>query len=125
MSWQSYLEKLIKTGKVSKAAIFGFDGSVWAITPGYAPSTEEVKTLIENLSSLESQQAKGVVLEGLKYTVFSYSDTSAYLRKGNTGATVVKTEKTILIGHFDGTMQPDSSTPVVEALGDYIRNLGY
>lgn len=45
MSWQSYVDNnLVATGKVSKGAIFGLDGSTWAITPGF-----EVNSLLPHL----------------------------------------------------------------------------
>lgn len=39
MSWQSYVDSnLLGTGSVQKAAIFGLDGSQWAISSGFAVS---------------------------------------------------------------------------------------
>jgi profilin len=36
MSWQAYVDQqLVGTGKVSRGAIFGLDGSTWAISPGF------------------------------------------------------------------------------------------
>ncbi|MPD00010.1 Profilin [Portunus trituberculatus] len=41
MSWNSYIENLISSSHVQKAAIYGLDGSKWAASEGFEVSKEE------------------------------------------------------------------------------------
>ncbi|KAG0234885.1 profilin, required for normal timing of actin polymerization in response to thermal stress [Actinomortierella wolfii] len=127
MSWQAYVDdNLVGTGKVSKAAIYGHDGTLWASSPGYAPSAEEIKAIISGIEEPSNLYANGVYLEGQKHVVLrTVPGESIYVRKDNTGATIVKTNQAILIGHFGEDTQPGQSTVVVEGLADYLKGVGY
>ena len=40
MSWQAYVDtNLVGTGKITKAAIHGHDGSLWATSKGFSVNT--------------------------------------------------------------------------------------
>ncbi|KAF9168422.1 profilin, required for normal timing of actin polymerization in response to thermal stress [Actinomortierella ambigua] len=127
MSWQAYVDdNLVGTGKVSKAGIYGLDGTKWASSAGYEPSGEEVKALIAGIKDPSTLYANGVYLEGTKHVVLRTTPgESVYVRKDNTGATVVMTNQCILVGHFDENTQPGPSTVVVEGLADYLKGVGY
>jgi profilin len=38
---------------------------------------------------------------------------------------IVKTKQALLVAHYPETVQPGSATNTVEALGEYLTNLGY
>ncbi|KAF9975604.1 profilin, required for normal timing of actin polymerization in response to thermal stress [Actinomortierella ambigua] len=127
MSWQAYVDdNLVGTGKVSKAGIYGLDGTKWAASAGYNPSAEEINAIIAGISEPSNLYANGVYLENTKHVVLrTVPGESVYIRKDNTGATIVKTNQAVLIGHFDENTQPGQSTVVVEGLADYLKGTGY
>ncbi|KAF9174253.1 profilin, required for normal timing of actin polymerization in response to thermal stress [Mortierella sp. AD011] len=127
MSWQAYVdENLIGTGKVSKAAIFGLDGGLWAVTPGFSIEAAELDKLIKAFDDANDVQEKGLYLESQKYYYLRSSHNSVYARLGTTGVTCVKTNQAVLVGYYDESMQKAGEcTMVVEALGDYLRSQGY
>ncbi|KAG0024453.1 profilin, required for normal timing of actin polymerization in response to thermal stress [Entomortierella chlamydospora] len=127
MSWQAYVdENLIGTGKVSKAAIFGLDGGLWAVTPGFSIEAAELDKLIKAFDDANDVQEKGLYLEGQKYYYLRSSHNSVYARLGTTGVTCVKTNQAVLVGYYDESKQKAGEcTMVVEALGDYLRSQGY
>ncbi|EEB86933.1 hypothetical protein MPER_15940, partial [Moniliophthora perniciosa FA553] len=54
MSWQAYVDtNLVGSGKVSKAAILGQGGGVWATSPGFDISPEEQKAIVSGFNSPE------------------------------------------------------------------------
>ncbi|KAF8938312.1 profilin-1A [Dissophora ornata] len=126
MSWQAYVDgNLVGTGKVTKGAIFGLDGSLWATTPGFSVGTPEAQKLIAAFANTDDIQANGLYLEGKKYFYLRNGDNSIYARLGAAGVTCVKTNMAVLIGQYAENMQAGDCTVVVEALGDYLRNQGY
>ena len=52
MSWDQYVTtQLVGTGNVSKGAICGLDGSIWAKSEGWDIKPEEVKKIADGMSS--------------------------------------------------------------------------
>ena len=48
MSWQSYVDdQLLATKLVSKAAIAGHDGNIWATSEGFPATAAEIKVCSE------------------------------------------------------------------------------
>ncbi|KAF9356224.1 profilin, required for normal timing of actin polymerization in response to thermal stress [Mortierella sp. AD094] len=126
MTWQAYVDdNLVGTGKVSKAAIYGHDGSLWAVTPGFSIEAAEFDKLFKAFDNPNDVQENGLYLEGQKYYYLRSGENSIYARLGATGVTCVKTSKAVLVGHYDEKMQAGECTVVVEALGDYLRGQKY
>ena len=126
MSWQTYVDSnLVGSKSVSKAAIFGHDGSKWAASAGFNVTADEAKKLFAGFKDANTVRANGVFLSGVKYLTLRADDRSIYGKKGAAGAICVKTGKAILIGVYDENTQPGQAANVVEKLADYLIEQGY
>ncbi|KAJ3534650.1 hypothetical protein NMY22_g6830 [Coprinellus aureogranulatus] len=127
MSWQAYVDtNLVGSGKVTRAVILGQQGGVWASTPGFDLSPEEQKAIINAFKSDPSAvQASGLRLAGNKFFTLQANDRSIYLKKQADGAVIVKTKQAILVAEYQAPLQAPETTPVVEALADYLISVGY
>jgi len=126
MSWQAYVDdQLVGTGKIQRAAIIGRQGGVWATSKGYNLSPEEQKAAINAFSDLDATRASGIRLHGQKYFTINATDGSVYGKKGADGCFLVRTTQAILVAEYVAPIQQGEAVPVVEGLGDYLRNAGY
>ncbi|KAG7088215.1 hypothetical protein E1B28_012232 [Marasmius oreades] len=126
MSWQEYVDtNLVGSGKVSRAAIIGLAGSVWACTPGFTLSAEEQRAIVNGFSQPDAVQTSGLRLAGQKYFTISANSQSIYLKQKADGAVLVKTKQAVLVAEYKAPIQAGEATPVVEQLGDYLRGVNY
>ncbi|KAF9183709.1 profilin, required for normal timing of actin polymerization in response to thermal stress [Haplosporangium sp. Z 767] len=126
MSWQTYVDNnLVGTGKVSKGAIYGLDGSVWATSPGFNVSGDEVKSLVAAFSDSSNIAANGLFLEGVKYVYLRTVGDSIYARHGATGVTLTKAKTCVLVGFYGENMQAGDCNSVVENLAQYLVSMNY
>ncbi|RPD65417.1 profilin [Lentinus tigrinus ALCF2SS1-7] len=126
MSWQAYVDtNLLGTGKISKAAIVGLAGGVWASSPGYTLSADEQKTIVSAFNDPANTQAHGIRLAGQKFFTLSANDRSVYGKKGGDGCVLVKTKQAVLVAEYTAPIQAPEATPVVENLADYLIGVGY
>jgi len=126
MSWQAYVEtNLVGTGKVSRAAILGQKGGVWAASAGYNLSATEQSEILKAHGNLDTTQSNGIRLGGQKYFTLQANDRSIYLKKGADGALLVKTKQAILVAEYNAPVQAPEATTVVEGLADYLSGVGY
>ncbi|KAF8941307.1 profilin, required for normal timing of actin polymerization in response to thermal stress [Dissophora ornata] len=128
MSWQSYVDtNLVSTGKVTKGAIFGLDGSLWATTPGFNVGGAEVNKLIAAFTDVGDIAAHGLFLEGQKYVFLRKNEASGsiYARNGTAGVACVKTNQAVLVGYYAEGLQAGDCNQVVENLADYLRGTGF
>ncbi|KAI6121779.1 profilin, partial [Pisolithus croceorrhizus] len=134
MSWQAYVDNnLVGTGKVSKAAIIGQAGGVWAASPGYNLSPAEQKAIVNAFKNLGEAQAHGVRLAGRKFFVLNAAGdqilgkdkASSYLPRWADGCTIVKTKQAILVTEYAAPIQHPESVPIVVALADYLKSVNY
>ena len=128
MSWQAYVDtNLVGSGKVTKAAILGQKGGVWATSPGFTLSAEEQKAITDAFGAggVASLQSSGLRLQGQKYILLRADDNSVYGKTPTGGCALVKTKQAILVGVYEAPLQAGESTPVVESLGDYLKSVNY
>jgi len=126
MSWQGYVDNnLVGTGKISKAAILGLKGGVWATTSGFTLSPEEQAATVQAFNSLSKTQETGVRLAGQKYFTLQAEGRSIYVKKGADGAIIVKTTQAILVAVYIAPIQAGEATVIVEGLADYLISVGY
>ncbi|KAI9786246.1 MAG: profilin, required for normal timing of actin polymerization in response to thermal stress [Geoglossum umbratile] len=117
---------LVGTGKLDRAAIFNTEGtSVWASSPGFMVSPQEIKEAIGAYKDPEKVRSSGLYVEGEKYVVLKADDRSLYARKGKEGVCIVKTSQAILVSHYSETVQPGEAAHIVEQLADYLISVGY
>jgi profilin len=129
MSWQSYVDdQLLGTGKIAKAAIYGHDGVLWATSPDFSLSKEEVLTLVEAFDKPDKIVTNGIYCGGTKYFALSHDDTNIHgkmVKKGSDGIVAFKTSKAIIIGTYTEVTAPGAANKVVADLGDYLTGVGY
>ncbi|KAF9077498.1 profilin [Rhodocollybia butyracea] len=126
MSWQAYVDtNLVGSGKVSKAAILGAAGGVWASSAGFTLSAEEQQAITKAHSNPAATQASGLKIAGMKYFTLQANERSIYLKKAADGVVVVKTKQAILVCVYTAPIQAGETTTVVEGLADYLIGVGY
>ncbi|CAB4436427.1 unnamed protein product [Rhizophagus irregularis] len=92
MSWQAYVDnQLLGTGKIAQAAIYGHNGSLWATSPGFSLSPEEIKTLVDAFDNAEKIQSNGIYANGVKYFALSHDEKNIHGKKGLDGVVAEKT----------------------------------
>ncbi|WFC95829.1 profilin, required for normal timing of actin polymerization in response to thermal stress [Malassezia brasiliensis] len=118
MSWQGYVDtNLVGTGKVSKAAIIGLKGGVWAASPGFNISPQEQQAIVSGLDDPAPLQANGIYANGKKFLTLQANPRSIYGKSG--------TNQAVLIGAYESPLLPGDANKVVEGLADYLISVGY
>ncbi|KAJ7489167.1 profilin [Mycena latifolia] len=126
MSWQAYVDtNLVGSGKISKAAILGKAGGVWAASAGYNLSADEQKHVLNAFADLDAVRASGLVLAGTKFFTVQASDQSIYGKKGADGYVIVQTTQAVLVAEYAAPIQAPEAVKVAEGLGDYLRSVNY
>ncbi|KAK2463969.1 hypothetical protein APHAL10511_004020 [Amanita phalloides] len=129
MSWQGYVDtNLVGTGKVSKAAIVGHKGGVWAKTSDFALTREEETAIVGAFDKKEQTQASGLRLAGAKYFTLSIDQEKIaiiQLKRGPDGAVIVKTKQAFLVAAYQAPIQAPEATNVVVSLAEYLIGVGY
>ncbi|GAA5900430.1 hypothetical protein JCM8208_005359 [Rhodotorula glutinis] len=125
MSWQNVDSNLLGTGKVTKAAILGQQGGVWAQSQGYNLATEEQNAIVAAFNDPSSAQASGVRAAGTKFLTIRADDRSVYGKKQADGIVCVKTAQAVLVAEYSHPTVPGEATKIVEDLADYLIGVGY
>ncbi|CAK7232923.1 profilin, required for normal timing of actin polymerization in response to thermal stress [Sporothrix bragantina] len=134
MSWQGYIDSsLVGSGHIDEAAIISAAGdSVWAQSPKFALTPEELKAIAAifetgGQAAIDKAYSEGLHVAGEKYiaTIVSAEDNIAMIRKGKTGVAIAKTKQAIIVGHYGENAQASNARSTVEALADYLRKAGY
>ncbi|EJD07866.1 profilin [Fomitiporia mediterranea MF3/22] len=126
MSWQAYVDdNLVGTGKISRAAILGLQGGVWASSAGYNLTAEEQKAVVDSFARPDEAQAHGVKLAGQKFFTLQASDQHVYGKKGADGCVLVKTKQAVLVTEYTAPIQAGEATTIVEKLADYLKSVNY
>lgn len=61
MSWQPYVDNLVQSQKVDKAVLASRNGdSIWAQSPGFAPTSDELKAIAEGFTDPSNLQSNGL-----------------------------------------------------------------
>jgi len=126
MSWQSYVDDhLVATGTVSKAALVGLDGSIWAASAGFGLTTAETKKFISNWASM---QATGINVAGVKYMFLRgppMEEKKVLGKKGDSGVIIVKTTQAFIVSVYEAPIISEQCGPTTEKLADYLVSVGY
>uniref|UniRef100_A0A7S4NSJ5 Profilin n=1 Tax=Paramoeba aestuarina TaxID=180227 RepID=A0A7S4NSJ5_9EUKA len=126
MSWQAYVDNsLVGTGCVTKGALHGHDGSLWATSAGFSVSKDEALKIINGFTNPGALQTNGFTVHGTKYRTLKADENSIYGRFGATGVVCCKTGQCLIIAMYDENIQPGQCTNVTEKLSDYLREAGY
>ncbi|KAH1001843.1 hypothetical protein HUJ04_005804 [Dendroctonus ponderosae] len=156
MSWQDYVDKqLLASRCVTKAAIAGHDGNVWAksedfelrptgiCTVASSPkktgqavgqltqqandevSKEELAKLVQGFEKQDILTSSGVTLAGNRYIYLSGTDRVIRAKLGKVGVHCMKTTQAVVVSLYEDPIQPQQAASVVEKLGDYLITCGY
>lgn len=72
MSWNSYIDNLLSSGNVKKAAICGHDGSLWAASEGWNVTPDEAKNLVTAFTNSSNLVQSGKASSSSPLTSPSY-----------------------------------------------------
>jgi len=128
MSWQSYVDdQLVATTYVTRAAIAGHDGNLWAASGGFSPTQAELKNIATNLGGdVGSTFAMtGVTVAGTKYMYLSSNERVLRAKKGTSGVHIMKTVQAIIVAQYEEPIVAEQCATTTEKLGEYLMSVGY
>ncbi|WVN87618.1 uncharacterized protein L203_102801 [Cryptococcus depauperatus CBS 7841] len=127
MSWQAYVDdQLINTGKITKAAILGKAGGIWAASRGYNLSQDEQNAITQKyFSQLDAVQANGITVNGFKFMTIQATQEEIIGRKGEKGVFIIPTKQAILVAEYDAPINAGDANVVVTKLADYLKSVQY
>lgn len=125
MSWDQYITNLTGSGAVSKAAICGLDGNVWAQSPGFNVKPDEVKKLVDGCKKSDNLRTNGVNVGGTKYIFLQSDEAQIQGKKDQTGISVAKAKTCLVIGAYGEGQQAGNCRSQVERIRDYLKDSGY
>uniref|UniRef100_A0A7E4W714 Profilin n=1 Tax=Panagrellus redivivus TaxID=6233 RepID=A0A7E4W714_PANRE len=126
MSWQALVDdNLLGTGNVSKAAILGFDGSVWAKSANFKLDASEAATAAKAFAQKDALLGSGLRFEGEKFFVLNADDERIIGKKTSNGFFIYKTGQTVIVAIYEGGVQPEMCSKTTGALADYFKSTGY
>ncbi|CAI2355542.1 unnamed protein product [Caenorhabditis sp. 36 PRJEB53466] len=126
MSWTDIIKNnLLGSGFVTKGAIVGFDGSVWAKSDNFAITTEEAVIAGKAFEQYDALLGTGLRFEGQKYLILNADEDRIIGKQGASGFFVYKTGKAVIIATYEQGLQPEMCSKVVGALADYFKGVGY
>jgi len=125
MSWDQYITNLTASGCVTKAAICGLDGSVWAQSAGFNMKPDEIKKLVDGFKKADGLRQNGITVGGTKYIFLQSDDSQIQGKKDQTGISAAKSGKCVIIGTYASGIQPGNCRMQVERIRDYLTTSGY
>merc|ERR1719281_2262699 len=126
MSWQSYVDdQLLATKMVSKAAICGHDGNVWATSAGFGVTAPELKFIATNFGNMSVMPMSGINVGGTKYMFLSANDKVMRGKKGTSGVHIMKTVQAIIVCVYHEPIVAEQCANTTEKLGEYLIGVGY
>jgi len=127
MSWQAYVDDhLLGTGKISKAAILGKQGGVWAASSGYNLAQKEQDAVTKTFfAKPDDVRANGITLNGFKFMTVRADTEEVIGRKGERGVFVVPTQQAILVAEYDAPTIAGDANVVVTKLAEYLKSVNY
>ncbi|XP_072936803.1 profilin [Epargyreus clarus] len=126
MSWQDYVDKQLMASRcVTKAAIAGHDGNVWAKSEGFDISKDEVAKIVAGFEDESLLTSGGVTIAGTRYIYLSGTERIIRAKLGKVGVHCMKTQQAVVISLYEEPIQPQQAASVVEKLGEYLVSCGY
>ena len=126
MSWQDYVDNQLVASKcVSKAAIAGLDGTIWAKSEDFEVSSAEVAAVVKGYQDVGALAQFGVTLAGKRYIYLSGTNRVIRAKLGKVGVHCVKTTKAVIVSVYEDPVQPQQAASVVEKLADYLITCVY
>ncbi|KAJ6608420.1 profilin, partial [Mycena sp. CBHHK59/15] len=104
--------------EISKVAILGQQGSVWATSPGYSISTKEQKAVMDTFTIQNFEPLK---LAGVKFSITH----SKIQKEQDSGCMLTKMKQAVLVGQYFNPVHYGEARAVVKALVDHLISVGY
>ncbi|KAJ3056551.1 hypothetical protein HK097_006184 [Rhizophlyctis rosea] len=117
MSWQSYVDiNLLGTRKITKAAIHGLDGGLWATSMGFSVTSTEIQALLTANDSV-----KEFTLNGTCYMLTRADEyfVNGYKHSDSTASSCGKSKKCVIITVLETAHRDDVHT----ILSDVMRKM--
>ncbi|EDV28466.1 uncharacterized protein TRIADDRAFT_51402 [Trichoplax adhaerens] len=128
MSWDGFITKIVASGKVAQAAIYGRDGCIWALSPGFQLSGDEVKVILDYKKNISSLKTDGFTVNGVKYTLLTVAQDQCMLigtaQQGG-GVYISFTKQAFVLGTYTHSMQPGPCETVISETAEELIKLGY
>jgi len=126
MSWQSYVDdQLLATKHVSKAALCGHDGNIWATSAGFNVTAEELKKIITNFGDISTLAQNGVNIAATKFMFLSANEQVVRAKKGTSGLHIMKCKQAVIVSMYEEPIVAEQCATVTEKLGEYLISVGY
>ncbi|CAI5454662.1 unnamed protein product [Caenorhabditis angaria] len=116
---------LIGSGNVSKAAICGFDGAIWAKSDNFDIDVEEAVAAGKSFAQQDALLGTGLRFEKKKYLVLNADDDRIIGKQGASGFFIYKTTQAVIISIYEQGLQPEQCSKTTGALADYFKSIGY
>ena len=106
------------------AAICSLDNAGWfVVTEGSNISQAELAQIVASIGNVDHLAATGIKVGGEKFVFVSGDESTIRGRKKGTVVHCKKTETTLIVGIYDGTIQLPQAADVIEKMANYlIRN---
>ncbi|OCF72371.1 profilin [Kwoniella mangroviensis CBS 8886] len=119
-------DQLVATGKITKGAILGKQGGVWAASSGYNLSQAEQDAVVKTAFTQPDQvRANGITLNGFKFMTLRADADEVIGRKGERGVFIIPTNQAILVAEYDAPTSAGEANVVVAKLADYLKSVNY
>lgn len=125
MSWQDHIDSLMRDGKVSRAAIIGQQGGIWASSKGYNLSPEDQGVVTGAFINPGEIQAHGALIAKKKYRCIRADDEFVHLVEHTNGCLFVKTKQAIIVAEYLDPIRVQECSPVVQRVADYLKSVQY
>eukprot|EP01122_Echinamoeba_exundans_P017208 TRINITY_DN899_c0_g1_i1.p1 TRINITY_DN899_c0_g1~~TRINITY_DN899_c0_g1_i1.p1 ORF type:complete len:140 (-),score=41.24 TRINITY_DN899_c0_g1_i1:79-498(-) len=122
MSWNDYVNNLVATGHIEKAALVGANGAIWAATAGWALKADEIKAIA---ASWPNFAAAGLKVAGDKFMFLRGDDQVVLAKKGATGVVIAKTKTAFVIAFHNDKQQIGNANKEVLKIADYLTEQNY
>ncbi|MFI9771627.1 profilin [Streptomyces sp. NPDC052415] len=125
-SYQELVGNLAGSGKVSRAAIVGLEGGVWAASPGFDLSGDYVKAIVEGIDDPDAVlTSSGFRLKGQKYVVISAHSGGVEGKNKADGAVLVKTKRAVVVAEYVAPVQAHEAKGVADGVANAISSQGF
>uniref|UniRef100_A0A914HZK0 Profilin n=1 Tax=Globodera rostochiensis TaxID=31243 RepID=A0A914HZK0_GLORO len=106
--WHTFVNQLAASGPISKAAICGQDGSIWAKSDNFNLDPMEANVVVNAFKNPNSTPNRSISAEGVMYPVTQPPATTNNICLSGViddqhGITVAKTSRAFLFGVTEGT----------------------
>lgn len=129
LSWQPFVDQLTNSNAAKYAAICGLNGSVWAASPGFNITKDQILHLVSgfdpNNNDFKCQRITFEIIYERKYMVIRNDENLILASSGPTIVAASKSKTALVIGVTDEKIQPGQCTAGVERMADYLRDQGY